>query len=217
MKMLYVKNQTDWAQKYRPQLLEDMILPATMKKQLISIRDTGVGPSLLFHGNAGLGKTTAGLLINKDNTFKYNCSIENGIKLVRDLSHDFTAPSLDALDEVRVILLDEADYLTKEAQAGLRAVLEELSFCNMFVLTANFTANIINPLRSRLVELNFDVIKGDFALRNEMLERTIQILECENVIIKADVVSEIVNRNFPDMRKVLKRCQYELAFEKVCA
>lgn len=209
--MQTAKNETDWAQKYRPQRLEDMVLPARIKDRLINLRDTKQGLNLLLHGEAGTGKTTAANLINPENTYTINCSADNGIDKVRQIAVQFTSHSVIADDRPRVILLDEADYLTEKAQAGLRGTIEDLSRANMFVFTANFPEKIIQPLHSRLFSIDFSLIRGDQKLQREMLDRVYEILNHEGVPdADESTVKEIVKQKFPDMRNMLKVLQFEI-------
>lgn len=205
--MTHQHSNTDWAQKYRPACLEDMVLPATWKRALIQQRDQQQGLSLLLHGPAGSGKTTAGLLINPEHTHKINCSVQNGIEMVRTLVEMTKRRYL--FGELRVVLLDEADYLTKEAQAGLRAAMEDHSSENMYVFTANFVSNLIAPIQSRLMPLDFSSLSGDMALRDEMVERVTHILELEKVEATKSQVKAVVRDHFPDMRQVLKKLQFQ--------
>ena len=205
--MLTYTNQVDWAQRYRPQKLEDMVLPPSFKQRLINIRDENAGPSLLLHGKAGTGKTTVASLINPKNTYKFNCSIQNGIKDMRELQR-FNAMSL--FDDRRVILLDEADALTSEAQAALRGLMEDLSATSIFILTANYPDCFIEPLRSRLYEMNFNNLVGNQAMKITMQERVQEILANEGIRNFDDnVVRAIIEQRFPDMRRILKDLQYQ--------
>ncbi len=110
---------------------------------------------------------------------------------------------------MRVVLLDEADYLTKEAQAGLRATMEDNSSENMYVFTANIVNNLIQPLQSRLMSLDFSQIAGDINLRDEMVARATQVLQQEKIEATPSQVSAVVREHFPDMRQVLKKLQFQ--------
>jgi DNA polymerase III delta prime subunit len=112
-------------------------------------------------------------------------------------------------DGVRVVLLDEADYLTKEAQAGLRGAMEDYSRLNMYVFTANHADRLINALHSRLMPMDFSLLKGDSQLREEMLLRVREILDAENVELDLQSIRSLINIHAPDMRQILKRLQYE--------
>ncbi len=203
-------HETDWAQKYRPTKLEDMILPETWQKSLIKQRNERQGPSLLFYGQPGTGKTTAGLLINPVNHIKINCSENNGVGMVRELVRTMKSRSVFEEDGIRVLIMDDAENLTKEAQAALRGVMEDLSSFNMFIYTTNNVHEIIAPLQSRLHALNFDTLKGDVDLRKEMINRVIEILRIEGAENKSEIVAAIVKNHFPDMRKILKQLQFEV-------
>ena len=206
--MLTYENQVDWAQRYRPRCIEDIVLPPSIKQRLTKMRDDNAGPSLLLHGSAGTGKTTIASLINPDNTYKINCSIRNGIKDIRELEK-FAAFSL--YGGTRVMLLDEADALTLEAQTALRGLIEDLSACNMIILTANYPNQFIEPLRSRLFEIDFGVLSGNQAMKIAMQDRVREILAIEGIVNYDDnVVRTIIEQRFPDMRRILKDLQYQL-------
>ena len=203
-------HETDWAQKYRPVRLEDMILPTSTKQAFTAMRDSHQGPSLLLHGPAGTGKTTTAMLLNPDNTHKINCSAWSKIAEVTALHKQCNTPSLPTFGR-RVVVLDEADCLKPDLQTALRACLEDLSQCNCFVLTANYPQNFIQPLISRLHEVDFGVMAGNALLRAAMLERVKLIVEAEGIAADVSVLRAAVNRWFPDMRKILKQLQFEVA------
>ena len=201
------KNQADWSQKYRPASLEDTILPDSIKSRLIALRDNDAGLSLLFHGDAGTGKTTAALLLNDYcNNFRIKCSLHRGIEMVRELDRpDFHTPMV--FGGRRTFILDEADYLTDEAQAAFRGLIEKLSGTSIFVFTANYPNKIIGPLHSRLQPVDFN-FRGNVELMNVMIKRALDILKLESIDADNRVVEKVVLDNFPDMRQVLKRLQY---------
>jgi DNA polymerase III delta prime subunit len=204
-----IERETDWAQKYRPTKLEDMILPDSIKNSLIAIRENNGGPSLLLKGRAGTGKTTAATLLNPRNVHKINCSMENKQHNVAALNN-FSSWSVNLDDGIRVIVMDESEYLTEAAQSALRATIEDLSFANLFVFTANEPQRLIPPLHSRLVSIDFNVIYGDINLKAQMVKRACEIIENEGLAIKdASIVNSIVGQYFPDMRQTLKQLQFQ--------
>lgn len=205
--MLTVNHHTNWAQKYRPQQLEDMVLPPAIMDKLATLRDNQTGLHLLLHGSAGTGKTTAAKLINPEGNYLLNCSLDNGHNTVEKISKSITCAMLG--DGLRIVILDEADYLTDKAQAALRGVIEQCSSDNMFVFTANDKSKLIVPLHSRLHAINFSHMNGNVELMQNMVSRVMNILKNEDVEIDRMVVETVVRECYPDMRSVLTRLQAE--------
>jgi replication factor C small subunit len=205
--MLVAKQHTNWAQKYRPQQLEDMVLPSAVMKKLTSIRDNYTGLHLLLHGSAGTGKTTAAKLINPDGNYYLNCSLDNSLHTVETIARNCTSRMI--YDGLRIVILDEADYLTDKAQAALRGVIENCSSENLFVFTANDPSKLIGPLHSRLHAINFSHISGNADLIKSMVDRVINIHKNEGVEANRTIVETVVRECYPDMRKVLMRLQAE--------
>lgn len=205
--MLTAKHHTNWAQKYRPQQLEDMVLPPAIMEKLISLRDRQTGLHLLLYGSAGTGKTTAAKLINPDGNYFLNCSLDNSHYTVEKIARNITSAMLG--DGLRIVILDEADYLTDKAQAALRGVIEQCSSDNMFVFTANDKSKLIGPLHSRLHAMNFSHISGNVELMQAMTNRVMDILQNEGVEIDRRIVETVVRECYPDMRRVLMRLQAE--------
>lgn len=200
--------EVDWSQKHRPSSIEEVILPdgiGSKLKQLVKLQG---GLSLLFHGRAGCGKTTVAKLINPNNTLYINCTAENSINMVRELERRCSSVTLDG--GRRVVLLDEADYLSKDAQAALRGAVESLSVANDFVMTANDPWRLSDPIRSRFYSVCFD-FENDNDLKVDMKARLWNIAHEEGYTDVTDQqIFEIVEYCFPDMRRMLKSLQFQL-------
>ena len=198
----------DWAIKYRPTSIDDVILPKQIEKRLRAFSRNSGGLSVLFHGSPGCGKSTVAKLINPENTYFINCTINNSIEQIRQLER--TCSSLTLTGERRLVLLDEADYLSKDAQAALRGLTEEFAVANDFVMTANYPERLIDAIRSRFLSINFEFMDSE-----EMRERLIVFLG--DVAIKEGfqrpsnaILKTIIKRSFPDIRNMLKALQFEL-------
>ncbi len=200
--------EVDWSQKHRPSSIDEVILPdgiGSKLKQLVKLQG---GLSLLFHGRAGCGKTTVAKLINPNNTLYINCTADNSINMVRELERRCSSVTLDG--GRRVVLLDEADYLTKDAQAALRGAVESLSVANDFVMTANDPWKLSDPILSRFYPVCFD-FNNDDELKLDMKARLWNIAHEEGYTDTSDQqVFEIVEYCFPDMRRMLKSLQFQL-------
>jgi DNA polymerase III delta prime subunit len=201
-------NEVDWSQKHRPSSIEEVILPDGIGKQLKQLVKLEGGLSLLFHGRAGCGKTTVAKLINPSNTLYINCTAENSINMVRELERRCSSVTLDG--GRRVVLLDEADYLSKDAQAALRGAVEGLSVANDFVMTANEPWRLSDPIRSRFYSVCFD-FEDDKDLKVDMKTRLWNVAYEEGYTEVTDQqIYEIVEYCFPDMRRMLKSLQFQL-------
>ena len=200
--------EIDWSQKHRPSSIEEVILPEGIGSKLKQLVKLQGGLSLLFHGRAGCGKTTVAKLINPNNTLYINCTAENSINMVRELERRCSSVTLDG--GRRVVLLDEADYLTKDAQAALRGAVESLSVANDFVMTANDPWKLSDPILSRFYPVCFD-FNNDDELKLDMKSRLWNIAHEEGYTDTSDQqVFEIVEYCFPDMRRMLKSLQFQL-------
>lgn len=192
-----------WVEKYRPKLLSDMVLGDSNKVFIEKFRNADI-PTLLFTGNPGTGKTTlAKIIVTEllDTQYLYiNASDENGIDTIRTKVVGF-AQTRGLTENVKVIILDEADGLSPESQRALRNVIEEYSKHTRFILTANYKHRIIEPLRSRCqtFELTYD--------KAAVANRIYHILEEENVTFDKPVVDQIIKEFFPDIRQIINKVQ----------
>jgi replication factor C small subunit len=199
-----------WVEKYRPNTINEYVFKdAAQKRQVESwVKDKAI-PHLLFSGSAGIGKTTlAKVLIHELGIEDYdvleiNASRENNVETVRDKIINFV--QMIPFGPFKVVLLDEADYLTPAAQAILRGVMETYSNHSRFILTCNYPNRIIPALHSRCQ--GFHVAKTD---QTEFIIRVITILDRENVNFDPDVVDTYVKIAYPDLRKCINLLQQNI-------
>lgn len=200
---MFNKKHTLFTEKYRPDTLEGYIGNEDFKSSLQQWIDTSDIPHLLLTGTAGTGKTTAAkLIVNNINCdFIYiNCSDENGVDTIRDKVKNFVSSA--SFKPLKVVIMDEADFLTVNAQAALRNVIETYSMNARFIFTCNYLERIIDPIQSRTVifELTPPSMK-DVALK------CLQILDEEKIgYVKTDI-GGIVKQTYPDIRKSLNLLQ----------
>jgi len=198
----------DWAQKYRPTAIQDVILPTNLKESLEKIINRNGGISLLFWGRPGCGKTTVGQLINPSETYQIDCTTSRSIDMVRNLERYCSTFSLEGTR--KLVLLDEADHLSKDAQNAFRGVVERFSVSTDFVMTANNPNIFSEPIRSRCFPVHFDVT-SDPSMEERFVTRVTEVLGQEGIKdFDIERVRKIVKTNFPDLRRTLKQVQFEL-------
>jgi len=202
-----------WVEKYRPQSIEDCILPESVKSTFQSFVDQGEIPNLLLSGTAGVGKTTiAKALCNELGADYYviNGSDEGRfLDTVRNQAKNFASTvSLTASARHKVLIIDEADNTTPDVQLLLRASIEEFQKNCRFIFTCNFKNKIIDPLHSRTTVVEFNV-RGQTkqTLAASFFKRCTDILKREEVTHDPRVVAEVVQKYFPDFRRTLNELQ----------
>jgi DNA polymerase III delta prime subunit len=204
-----------WVEKYRPKHIKDYVFKdSDQKSQVQSWVKEGSIPHLLFSGSAGIGKTTlAKVLLNELGIEAYdvleiNASRENNVDTVRDKIINFV--QMIPFGPFKVVLLDEADYLTPNAQAVLRGVMETYSNHSRFILTCNYPNRIIPALHSRCQ--GFHVEKTD---QTEFTARVATILVEENIDFDLDTLDTYVKATYPDLRKCINTVQQHVKENKL--
>jgi replication factor C small subunit len=200
---MFNKKHTLWTELYRPTTLEGYIGNADFKDNLANWIEKNDIPHLLLCGPAGGGKTTAAKLIVNNITcdsLYINCSDENGIDTIRDKVKSFASAA--SFKPQKVVVMDEADFLTINAQAALRNVIETFSLNTRFIFTCNYVERIIDPIQSRTVV--FELTPPSM---QDVAFKCVEILKLEEVTYtKADLV-RIVKQTYPDIRKTLNLLQ----------
>jgi DNA polymerase III delta prime subunit len=203
--------ETLWCEKYRPTTIDDCILPNELKKTFNSIVKSGEVHNMLLTGSAGLGKTTVAKALCNQLNLDYmliNGSEESGIDVLRNKIKQF-ASSVSLGGGLKVIILDEADYLNAQStQPALRGFIEEFSNNCRFILTCNFKNRIIEPLHSRCSVIEFNTNKKDLAtLAGKFLSRLKTILDKEGIKYEDKILAELIIRYAPDWRRIIGECQ----------
>ena len=205
-------NNTLWVEKYRPETIDDCILPVLTKDVFLSIVDSGEIPNLLLTGSPGIGKTTvAKALCNQLDCdwLMINGSDEGRmIDTLRTTVVNY-ASTVSLSGGKKVIIIDEADYMNKDSvQPALRGVIEEFSKNCRFIFTCNFKNRIIPALHSRCSVVDFKIDKQDKpAIAGEMLRLVKKILDTEGVKHEEVVLADLVLKHFPDFRRVINELQ----------
>ena len=196
-------NNSLWVERYRPRTLEEYVGNDHLKEKVGDYLKNGEVPHLLFFGKAGTGKTTlAKLIVNSINCdyIIINASDENNVDTVRNKVKNFA--STIGFKDSKIVILDEFDYMTPNAQAILRNLMETFSKHCRFILTCNYVEKVISPIRSRTQE--FQIVpptKKDVAIQIS------QILSKENIRFEPKDLVPIIDAGYPDIRKIINTCQ----------
>jgi DNA polymerase III delta prime subunit len=203
-------NQMLWVEKYRPHKIEDCILPETIKSTFQEYVNRKEIPNLLLTGSAGVGKTTIAKALCEEVGCDYiviNGSEETGVDNIRVKVKNY-ASSMSLSGGRKVIIIDEADYLSPNAQAALRGSIEEFAVNCSFIFTCNFKHKIMDAIHSRCSVVEFKLQNGQKAkMATQFFKRVEWLLTEEGVTYDKQVVAAVITKHFPDNRRVLNELQ----------
>ena len=207
---------TLWVEKYRPACVTQVLLPPEVKGFFLKLVEEGEIPNLLLYSSSpGVGKTTiAKALVNdiKVDNIYINMSLESGIDTLRNRITKFaTSYSMFGENEggKKICILDEFDGSTPALQAAMRGFMEEFQDSCRFILTCNYVTKIIEPLKSRCQQIDFNMMDSESQkqLAPIIIQRLCGILKNENVDFKPETVKKIVETFYPDIRRMINHCQ----------
>jgi DNA polymerase III delta prime subunit len=196
-----------WEEKYRPSRVADVILPARIKNKFQQFVNSGeIEGSLLLCGGSGCGKTSIARAVLEEIGAEYmfvNASLNGNIDTLRYEIQDF-AVSMSLDGGRKYVILDEGDRLSQATQEALRGFIEEYSISTSFIITCNTKSKIIGAIQSRFDTIDFDFNPSEVSeLKTAMFKRMSGLLKTEEVTFDREVVADIINKHFPDFRKII--------------
>ena len=206
-----MKENTLLVEKYRPTTLEHYVGNENIKEVIQKYLNQNDIQNFIFYGGAGTGKTTLAKIIvkNLDCDFIYlNASDENGIDTIREKVKGFASTA--SFKGIKVVILDEADFITIQGQAALRNVIETFSRSTRFILTCNYIERVIDPIQSRC-----QVLKIIPPSKLDTAKHTAWVLDQEEISYEAEDIKSIVNQYYPDLRKMLNTIQSSTINDKL--
>ena len=200
-----------WVEEYRPKTIDDCILPTSLKTLFKSFIKKGELSNLLFSGTPGIGKTTVAKALCEElncDWIMINGSEEGGIDVLRNKIKNF-ASTVSLSGGKKVVILDEADYLNPQStQPAMRGFIEEFHKNCRFILTCNFKNRLIEPLHSRFSTIDFKIANKDKpVLASKLFAKVGIILKEQTIPFDESVVAELINKHFPDYRRILNELQ----------
>jgi len=201
-----------WVEKYRPQTIDECVLPEALKNTFKEYIAKGELPTFLFSGTAGVGKTTVAKALCNEVGAEYlmiNGSDEGRLLETLRVAITGFATTVSLTNAKKVVIIDEADYMKADTvQPALRSFIEEFSNNCRFIFTCNYKNRIIEPLHSRCSVIDFKIEPKDKQeLAATFFKRATQILKKENIEFDPKVVAELITKHFPDYRRILNELQ----------
>lgn len=198
----------------RPKSFQEMMLPNQLKIRLQKMIDEQNVMNMIFHGKPGSGKTSAAKIICDDEKFdvlRINGSLLTGIDIVRNKIQNF-AYSMSLMNQKKIVFIDEADYMSKNAQASMRGLIEETSINCRYIFTANELSKIHKALCSRLIPICFDLTSAQTeSALEEYVTVTLDKLKLRSQSIDAQRVETIIRHYYPDHRSIANHLEFEFS------